>query len=162
MRSKLSPPGIYLLRWGGLGGRGWRGGVCSQAMSWQVERRQTWTCLRAQPCTTPPPDTTVAQTPSGMMLEAKSGSLAITRSQRSVSSWRADVLLTMATIRWNKEKEAVEFPLKQMNTRDSVVSVTVCIASVELKASLCATSCGFFCFVLFGQCLCFPRLILIL
>lgn len=36
-------------------GRGWRGGVCSQAMSWQVERRQTWTCLRAQPCLLLPP-----------------------------------------------------------------------------------------------------------
>lgn len=33
------------------------GGVCSQAMSWQVGKRQTWTCLRAQPC---PPDTSVA------------------------------------------------------------------------------------------------------
>lgn len=57
MCSKLSPPGIYLLRWDGLGGRGWRNGVCSQAMSWQVGKRQTWTCLRAQPC---PPDTSVA------------------------------------------------------------------------------------------------------
>lgn len=42
MCGKLSPPGIYLLRWGGLGkGRGWRGGGCSQAMSWQVEIEET-------------------------------------------------------------------------------------------------------------------------
>lgn len=54
MCSKLSPPGIYLLRWDGLG---WREEGCSQAMSWQVGKRQTWTCLRAQPC---PPDTSVA------------------------------------------------------------------------------------------------------
>lgn len=30
-------------------GRGWWSGGCSQAMSWQVEKRQTWTCLCAYP-----------------------------------------------------------------------------------------------------------------
>lgn len=53
MCGKLSPQGIYLLRWGVLGREGegggfkvgWTGGGgglwCSQAMPWQVERRQT-------------------------------------------------------------------------------------------------------------------------
>lgn len=36
--------------WGGVdSGRGWWGGGCSQAMSWQVGKRQTWTCLYPRP-----------------------------------------------------------------------------------------------------------------
>lgn len=36
--------------WGGVdSGRGWWGGGRSQAMSWQVGKRQTWTCLYPRP-----------------------------------------------------------------------------------------------------------------
>lgn len=113
MCSKLSPPGIYLLRWDGLGGRRWRGGVCSQAMSWQVGKRQTWTCLRAQPC---PPDTSVAADTEWdeAMSQVRQANHPAATSQSSVGFFK--VLFT-----------------QQLSTSEKLTCVGVCVSIFPLK-----------------------------
>lgn len=141
MCSKLSPPGIYLLRWDGLGGRRWRGGVCSQAMSWQVGKRQTWTCLRAQPC---PPDTSVAADTEWdeAMSQVRQANHPAATSQSSVGSFK--VLFTQKlstseklTLRW-----CLCFPLKKWSHRFRITpSVWWCVQEH-------AVECGFLHYVL--------------